>query len=96
MKMKRRKFYAVIYRTGGRERFQWRRVLTSYASRDAAQEDADMIERMGYKTLIHDAHLLDSIGMPEGWDASGPLPDANCSTLPNGDCIGSDCMHDPK
>ena len=25
-----------------------------------------------------------------------PAPDENCITLPNGDCVGGPCMHDPR
>jgi hypothetical protein len=57
--------YAVIYRTGGTERFKWHRVLEDYADYDRALNCKEELARMGYEALIHNKRWLDSIGLPE-------------------------------
>lgn len=59
--------YTVIYRTGGSERFTWHR-LAKNTSLEIARKDAEEIERMGYKTLIHKTKQLDAIGLPETFE----------------------------
>lgn len=59
--------YTVIFRIGGPLGFEWRKTLGSKPY-DMALTEAREIERMGYKTLIHETHLLNSIGMPETWE----------------------------
>ena len=57
-----------VYRTGGTAMCEWRRCLP-VATREKANQQRAEVERMGYKTLTFKTHELDSIGMPEGWDA---------------------------
>ena len=64
--------YAVIYRTGGTENFKWVRVLGSF-TRDAAFAQKDELERMGYKSLVHQAAQLDAIGLPDTFSADTVL-----------------------
>jgi hypothetical protein len=58
--------FTTIYRTGGTERCQWKRCLP-LTSEQAACEQAAHIERMGYRAIVHRTHILDAIGMPDGW-----------------------------
>lgn len=70
------KTFTVIYRTGGTENFKWNRVGERYTSKTAALDSAAELAKMGYPSLVHDAKLLDSIGLPETFDASdSTLPD---------------------
>ena len=62
--------FTVIYRTGGTENFKWNRVGERYPDRASAKESAASLERMGYPSLVHDTKLLDSIGLPESFDAN--------------------------
>ena len=59
--------FTVIYRFGVPARFEWRKALLigTYAEMHV---EAEKLERAGYKALIHDAHLLHSIGMPDTWE----------------------------
>ena len=59
------KTYAVIYKTGGSENYQWNRVLERYQSIEDAKTVSANLERIGYETLLHDASLLDVIGLPD-------------------------------
>jgi hypothetical protein len=61
--------FALVYRTGGKLSCKWNRVLENFETRQAAEEAATKIEKMGYKTLIFKRGMLDSIGLPEGWEA---------------------------
>ena len=63
------KTFTVIYRTGGTLNAEWHKVLERYTTREAAQAAAVGIEKMGYKTLIHDTATLEWVGMPVGWEA---------------------------
>lgn len=58
----------IVYRTGGTERFQWRRTIPLYT-----QEDVDgtltFIQRMGYHAFVEDFTLSTAIGLPETYDA---------------------------
>lgn len=60
--------YVVIYRTGGRHRFVWKRVADEFEGRELAQETADRLERMGYRALVRDAKLLASNGLPKTYE----------------------------
>jgi len=60
--------FRVIYRHGGPARFQWRKVLTGYATRKEAQECVEEIERMGYHAEIRTPESLVH-GLPETWEA---------------------------
>ena len=64
------KLYSVVYRTGGTHDCTWIRVLELFRYENAKKE-AERIERMGYKTIIHDADHLRQIGLPIGWDYKG-------------------------
>lgn len=59
--------YTVIYRTGGPDRYGWCRTL-AFGTYAEMQIKAAEVERMGYKTLIHNAKLLQAIGLPETWE----------------------------
>lgn len=59
------KTFTVLYKTGGKVRYQWHRVYELYLSMEAAVAKANEIRRQGYETLIHDTTRLDAIGMPE-------------------------------
>jgi hypothetical protein len=62
------KRYAVIYRTGTRQRFTWRTTGLSLSYPDAA-DHACVLERQGHKALIHDARLLEAVGVPDTFEA---------------------------
>ena len=64
------KSFTVIYRTGGTERFTWRRVFDSYRHYEDAKVIALDLERQGYPALIHPTRLLDAIGLPSTYEAS--------------------------
>ncbi len=59
--------YSVVYRTGGTDHCEWLRVLDIF-NYDKAKLKAQEIEKMGYKSFVHDTHFLDSVGMPVGWE----------------------------
>ena len=61
------KLFNVIYRTGGTHNCKWIRVLDAYPI-DQAHTIAASIERMGYRTVIHDTDTVRAIGLPIGWD----------------------------
>lgn len=63
--------FCVVYRTGGAERFEWRRTLAM--SRDDARVARDKTERMGYKALLVDYRQSLAIGLPETYEWS-PRP----------------------
>ena len=58
--------WCVIYRVGGRERFEWKRTLgmTEAEAIKAANETM----RMGYPVLIEQCKRVDAIGLPETFD----------------------------
>jgi hypothetical protein len=58
--------FTTIYRTGGTENCVWKRCLAVLTVAEA-NEQAAKIERMGYRAIVHRTHILDAIGMPEGW-----------------------------
>jgi hypothetical protein len=60
--------FTTIYRTGGTENCVWKRCL-AVQSEQVAREQAASIEKMGYRAIVHRTHILDAIGMPEGWAA---------------------------
>jgi hypothetical protein len=57
--------YTVVFRTGGRDNFQWKRVLTNFSTREEADLKKQEIEEMGYPCLVFDTHRLNNIGLPE-------------------------------
>ena len=59
--------YTVIYRTGGPERFEWRRTLCS-GTREQMVHEAAKCQNAGYRALVHNAAQLDAIGLPDTWD----------------------------
>ena len=60
------KTYSVVYRTGGIDRFEWKRTFPK--SKDLAYQDMLDIERMGYKALLVDHEQSMRIGLPETWE----------------------------
>ena len=72
------KAFAVIYRTGGTENFKWNRVGERYPDRQSAIKSTEELSKMGYPALVHDAKLLDSIGLPETFDASDNVNWSEC------------------
>jgi len=61
------KLYSIVYRTGGTQNCKWTRVLDAYPL-DRAKEKASEIERMGYRTVMHDTDTLRALGLPIGWE----------------------------
>jgi len=59
--------YTVIYRVGGTEHCTWKRCLP-VSTINEANKQAEGIERMGYKTLVHLTEILNWLGMPTGWE----------------------------
>lgn len=57
----------VVYRIGGTERCEWRRTTGQTSMTEAMDRKADL-EQMGYKALIFKTAVLNTVGMPEGWD----------------------------
>lgn len=62
---KQAKRFAVVYRTGGTVRFKWTRLFEDFDTRETADAAAADLHRQGYAALVHDAGLLDAIGLPE-------------------------------
>ena len=61
--------FAVVYRTGEPTRFEWCRTTSDYATREAADTKRAELEQAGHKVLVHNAKLLDAIGLPETFEA---------------------------
>jgi RNA-splicing ligase RtcB len=61
------KTWTLIYRTGGTENFKWNKTHT-FPSYDEAHKAKIIIEKMGYKTFIHDTGYLENIGLPETYE----------------------------
>ena len=59
--------YTVIYRIGGTENCQWKRVLGNYADFKSAEITKQEIEKQGYKAIIEKARLIDNIGLPDSF-----------------------------
>ncbi|MDH5279564.1 MAG: hypothetical protein OEW52_00275 [Thermoleophilia bacterium] len=57
--------FAVVYRTGGTARFKWNRLFRDFTTREVADAAKAELERQGYAAHVHDAALLDAIGLPE-------------------------------
>jgi hypothetical protein len=60
-----KKTYTVIYRTGGTDNFKWNKVTDTFTDYNDATIKAATIEKMGYKTIIHDTEKINNIGLPE-------------------------------
>lgn len=60
--------FTVIYRTGGTMNARWHR-CAAVATIEDARKMQDDIRRGGRKALIHKTNLLDSIGLPSGYEA---------------------------
>ena len=58
--------YTVIYRIGGTENCKWKRCLP-VSTITEADKQAEGIERMGYKAVVHLTDILNWTGMPTGW-----------------------------
>lgn len=62
------KSFSVIFRAGGTDNFKWNLVGERFATSEAAAAKKADLERMGYPSLVHDAAMLASIGMPETYE----------------------------
>lgn len=62
------KTYTVYYRTGGTDNFQWKR-CSAVATKEEAIASMQEIERGGRVAHYTYTHLLDSIGLPDTYDA---------------------------
>ena len=60
--------FTVAYRTGGTAAFAWRTTVP-FSTYDLAEQAAGDIRRGGRKALVFDTARLDSIGLPETWEA---------------------------
>lgn len=58
--------YCVIYRVGGRDRFEWKRTLGM--TQAEAIKAANETMRMGYPVLIEKCKRVDALGLPETFD----------------------------
>lgn len=65
----KRKSYTVIYRTGGTDNFKWNKALPVDSLGEAVKQK-DRLETSGYPALIHDTAAINSVGLPETYDAS--------------------------
>ena len=57
--------YVVVYRTGGRERCEWKR--TAAGTLEESIKRRDEVERAGYKAIVEDYERSLAVGLPEGW-----------------------------
>ncbi len=58
------KTYTVIYRTGGRQNFQWKKAIPVVTYEEAFKMETEL-KTAGYHALIHDTEQIDRIGLPE-------------------------------
>ena len=66
--------FTVAYRVGtSRDDFQWRRSFP-IATREQAADVARTYQCCGSPTKIYRTSQLDSIGLPETFDSSDPVP----------------------
>lgn len=49
-------------------RCEWRKLWSTYACIDDANANVERLERMGYKALRFESNVLDTIGLPIGWE----------------------------
>lgn len=68
-----RRRFAVYYRIGGRERFEWRRTIGDHPDRASAYAQRAELERAGYAAHVADAALLDAVGLPETFGPGDPI-----------------------
>ena len=61
------KRYCVIYRTGGKDNYAWKRTLP-VTERTDAHSQADDIRKGGRKAIIEDFDASMSIGLPRGYN----------------------------
>ena len=66
------KTFCVVYRTGGRERFNWHRTSPT-RDRNEADEQCNNIRLQGYKAFVENYEKSKSIGLPETWDPNDPV-----------------------
>lgn len=59
--------WCVVYRTGGTERFEWRRTIPVLTEADALWM-RDQVVHMGYHALVVDFHQSERLGLPDTWD----------------------------
>jgi hypothetical protein len=65
--------WTVIYRQGGTKRYRWVRTL-DVETEENAQSHVVGLEKMGYRALKVKTAQLETLGMPEGWDADDRRP----------------------
>jgi hypothetical protein len=70
MKLSPAKTFTVYFRTGGTANFKWERQLELHATREAAQASVNELVRMGYPAHYADSQLLNSIGLPDTYEAA--------------------------
>jgi len=63
-----KKTFTIAYRTGDKKNTVWKKSNPFEVFQDA-QREKRQIEMTGQKALIFDTVLLNSIGLPTGWDA---------------------------
>lgn len=63
------KYQVVVYRTGGTERFEWRRSATLKPGTEA-DEALARVKAQGYEAFLVDAALSLAIGLPETYEAN--------------------------
>lgn len=63
------KTWTVVYRTGGTENAKWHKTLIA-TSKAEAMEAGKRLGKMGYAWLLMTVHDLNTIGLPEGYDAA--------------------------
>ena len=62
-----RVLFVVIYRTGGSKKCMWKRMFGAFNLKEA-EKQKEMLERLGYKTILTQLDHFEKIGMPVGWD----------------------------
>lgn len=60
--------YSVVYRTGGTQRCQWQKLFNTCQTIEQANANVERLERMGYKALRFETRVIDTIGLPIGWE----------------------------
>lgn len=63
--------YCVVFRTGGRENFQWKRSIA--ANREETAVRLAEVQKMGYQAFMEDYDKSVSIGLPETYSVADPV-----------------------
>jgi hypothetical protein len=61
--------FTVIYRIGGTHDCKWNRSFFKHDTIEAAREQANSIEGMGYKAIIRSDAEMQAIALPVGWSS---------------------------